>query len=136
MVANLLHTSPQLSFPSATKVLLVEDDDVNRMLLRDYLSHCGYHIQCLPTGNNFFNTIEKFQPQLILLDLKLPGVDGYSLLESIKQQPSLETIPVIVVSAFAFQSDREQAMKLGASRYLVKPINLTELIAAIEEELA
>ena len=135
MTANLLHTSAQLSVPSAKKILLVEDNDVNRMLLRDYLSHCGYHIQCLPTGSNFFNTIEKFQPQLILLDLKLPDVDGYFLLELIKQQPNLETIPVIVVSAFAFQSDREQAMRLGANRYFVKPINLTDLIVAIEEEL-
>ncbi len=136
MTANLLHTSQTLSCPSAKKILLVEDNDVNRMLLRDYLSHCGYHIQCLSTGSNFFDTIEKFQPQLILLDLKLPDIDGYSLLESIKQQPSLESIPVIVVSAFAFESDREQAMNLGASRYFVKPINLTELTLAIEEELA
>jgi len=135
MTANLLHTSPHLSLSSAKRILLVEDNDANRMLLRDYLSHCGYHIQCLPTGNNFFNAIEKFRPQLILLDLKLPDIDGYFLLELIKQQPNLETIPVIIVSAFAFQSDREYAMQLGANRYFVKPINLTDLIVAIEEEL-
>lgn len=135
MTAKLLNTYQRLSSPSAQKILLVEDNDVNRMLLSDYLSYCGYHIQCLPTGSHFFKTIDKFQPQLILLDLKLPDIDGYSLLESIKQQPSLGNIPIIVVSAFAFKSDREHAMKLGASRYLVKPINLTDLIVAIEAEL-
>jgi CheY-like chemotaxis protein len=135
MTTKLLHTYPQCSSSSAKKILLVEDNDVNRMLLSDYLTYCGYHIKCLPAGNNFFKTIEQFQPQLILLDLKLPDIDGYSLLESIKQKPSFCCIPVIVVSAFAFKSDREHAMELGASRYIVKPVNLTDLIAAIEEEL-
>ncbi|MDJ0615508.1 MAG: response regulator [Calothrix sp. MO_192.B10] len=136
MTANLLNTYQRLSSPSAKKILLVEDNDVNRMLLSDYLTHSGYDIQSLPTGSNFFKTIKEFQPHVILLDLKLPDVDGYFLLESIKQQPSFSCIPVIVVSAFAFKSDREHAMNLGASQYLVKPINLIDLIAAIEKELA
>ncbi|MDJ0796313.1 MAG: response regulator [Calothrix sp. MO_167.B12] len=135
MTANLLNTYRRLSSPSAKKILLVEDNDVNRMLLNDYLTHLGYEIESLSAGRNFFKTIMKFQPHLILLDLKLPDIDGYSLLESIKQQPNFSCIPIIVVSAFAFKSDREHAMNLGASQYLVKPINLIDLTAAIEKEL-
>ena len=106
------------------------------MLLSDYLIYCRYEVQSLPEASDFFSTIKKFQPELILLDLKLPDIDGYSLLEKIQQKPHLSKIPVIVVSALAFKADRERAIKLGVRRYFVKPIKLSNLIVAIEEELA
>ena len=136
MTAHLLSIERQIKSPYPRRVLLIEDNDVNRMLLSDYLSYCGYDVQSLSDGANFFATIEKFQPELMLLDLKLPGVDGYLLLEQIQQKPNLSKIPIIVVSAFAFKADRERAINLGASRYLIKPVNLTELLLAIEEELS
>lgn len=136
MTAHLLTIERQIKSPYPRRVLLIEDNDVNRMLLSDYLSYCGYDVQSLSDGANFFSTIEKFQPELMLLDLKLPGVDGYLLLEQIQQKPNLSKIPIIVVSAFAFKADRERAINLGASRYLIKPVNLTELLLAIEEELS
>ena len=88
MTAKLIHPYLQIPPKSAKKILLVEDNDVNRMLLSDYLTYCGYCIKSLPAGNDFLSTIKDFQPQLILLDLKLPDVDGYSLLKSLKQEPS------------------------------------------------
>lgn len=136
MTAQLLTKHQELRYRKAKRILLVEDNDVNRMLLRDYLNYCKYNVQDLPDGYAFFPTICQFQPDLILLDLKLPGIDGYSLLESIKQKPNLSNIPIIIVSGFAFKADRERAMVLGASRYFVKPLNLTDLVIAIEEELA
>ncbi|WP_102221365.1 response regulator, partial [Fischerella thermalis] len=126
----------QLSSHKDKKILLIEDNDINRMLLSDYLSYCKYEVQSLPEGSQFLSTIEKFKPNLILLDLKLPDIDGYSLLAKIQQRSDLQYIPIFVVSAFAFRTDQEKAMKLGARRYFVKPVNLTELILAIEEELA
>ena len=135
MTAKLINPYSQISPKSAKKILLVEDNDVNRMLLSDYLTHCGYCIKSLPAGSGFLSTIKDFQPQVILLDLKLPDVDGYSLLKFLKQDPSHSCIPVIVISAFAFASDKEQAMKLGANHYMVKPVNLTELMTAIEQHL-
>ncbi len=120
----------------AKRILLIEDNHVNRILLSDYLIYCRYEVQSLPEASNFFSTINEFQPELILLDLKLPDIDGYSLLETIQQKPQISKIPVIVVSALAFKADRERAITLGVRRYFVKPIKLSNLIVAIEEELA
>ncbi|MEH1788159.1 MAG: response regulator [Nostoc sp.] len=116
------------------RILLVEDHYLNRMLLSDYLSYCGYEVQSLSEGSTFFSTIEKFEPDLMLLDLKLPDIDGYSLLKQVQQKPDLSKIPIIVVSAFAFKADQELAMSLGARSYFVKPLKLKDLILKIEEE--
>lgn len=116
------------------RILLVEDHDLNRMLLSDYLSHCGYEVQSLSEGSTFFSTIEKFEPDLMLLDLKLPDIDGYSLLKQVQQKPDLSKIPIIVVSAFAFKADKELALSLGARSYFVKPLKLKDLILTIEEQ--
>ncbi|MBW4689437.1 MAG: response regulator [Komarekiella atlantica HA4396-MV6] len=134
MTAHLLTINQQLKSHQLRRILLLEDNDVNRMLLSDYLSYCGYDVQSLSKGSAFFSTIERFQPELMLLDLKLPDIDGYSLLEQIQKKPSLLNIPVIVVSAFAFKADQERAMRLGARHYFVKPVNLKNLILTIEEE--
>ncbi|MUH00175.1 response regulator [Scytonema sp. UIC 10036] len=136
MAAKLLSALQKRQSQQTRRILLIEDNDVNRMLLSDYLSYQGYHVQSLAEASNFFSSVDEFQPELILLDLKLPDIDGYVLLEQIQQQPQLGNIPIIVVSAFAFRADREKAMKLGARRYFVKPINLSHLLQEIQEELA
>jgi CheY-like chemotaxis protein len=120
----------------AKRILLIEDNEANRLLMSDYLSYCSYDVISLAQGSQFFSTIEQFQPHLILLDLKLPDVDGYFLLEQIQQKSDWPNIPIFVVSAFAFQADRERAINLGVRRYFVKPVNLPVLTQAIEEELA
>lgn len=104
-------------------------------MLEDYLVFCGYHILSLEAGSGFFQALADFQPDLVLLDLKLPDIDGYTLLEQMRQLPECRVIPVIVVSAFAFKADQQRALSLGASRYFVKPVTLKDLKQAIEEEL-
>jgi len=136
MTASLLKIEEQFKLYQSKRILLIEDDDVNRILLDDYLNYCGYNVESLSSASNFFSSIEEFQPKLILLDLKLPDIDGYSLLEKMQNQPDYVNIPVIVVSAFAFKADQQRAIDLGACRYFVKPVNLIDLIQAIEEELA
>ncbi|RUR78765.1 response regulator [Chlorogloeopsis fritschii PCC 9212] len=135
MTAQLLKIQQQLQFHRG-RILLIEDNDINRMLLSDYLSHFRFEVQGLAGGADFIATIKSFQPDLILLDLKLPDIDGYSLLERIQQEVGISQIPIFIVSAFAFKEDRERAIKLGARRYFIKPVNLSELVLAIEEELA
>lgn len=120
---------------STDRILLVEDNDANRQLLSDYLTYCGYTLVSLSGGTRFFTTLEEFQPHLILLDLKLPDVDGYTLLEQLQQAPAFQHMPVIAVSAFAFQADQQRALQLGVRRYFVKPVNLNHLKQAIQEEL-
>lgn len=134
MTVELLNINQPLQSHKVRRILLVEDHYLNRMLLSDYLSYCGYEVQSLSEGSAFFSTIEKFEPDLMLLDLKLPDVDGYSLLKQVQQKPDLSKIPIIVVSAFAFKADRELALSLGARNYFVKPLKLKDLILAIEEQ--
>jgi two-component system cell cycle response regulator DivK len=117
------------------RILLIEDNEINRQLTGEYLEHCGYQIRTLATGAEFTNAIVEFEPDLVLLDLKLPDMDGYTVLEQMQQHPDWRTVPTIVISAFAFQADQERALALGARQYLVKPIKLNRLLQVIEEEL-
>lgn len=137
MTAHLLKINIKQQFEShrQRRILLIEDNDVNRMLLSDYLIYFKYNVQSLAGASTFFSTVEKFEPELILLDLKLPDADGFLLLKEIKEKPKYSQIPIIIVSGFAFKADQERAMMLGASRYFVKPVNLSELLLAIEDEL-
>ncbi|MEC4819205.1 MAG: response regulator [Scytonema sp. PMC 1069.18] len=136
MSTQIQSIKQQLHLHYGKRILLIEDNAANRMLLSDYLSYCKYDVQSLSEASNFFCTLEVFKPELIILDLKLPDIDGYTLLEQMQQQSHLCNVPTIVVSAFAFKADQERALRLGARRYFVKPINLQEFILAIEEELA
>ena len=119
----------------AMRILLLEDNDINRQLLSEYLIYLGYQVLGLADGCNLFQALSDFQPQLILLDLKLPGIDGYTILEQIQQSSDWHQVPVIVVSAFAFSADQQRAINLGARRYFVKPVKLPQLKQAIQEEL-
>jgi two-component system cell cycle response regulator DivK len=129
-------TTLQSDSGAITRILLVEDNDVNRQLMTDYLRYCGYEVFSISRGESFAAAMSQFYPHLILLDLKLPDIDGYTLLQQIQQIPDWSEIPVIVVSAFAFQADQQRALNLGARRYLVKPVKLPELINTISEELS
>ncbi|MCY7277236.1 MAG: response regulator [Phormidesmis sp. CAN_BIN44] len=121
---------------SPIRILLIEDNEANRRLMSDYLSYYGFDVFALEEGTQLAATIEQFCPQIILLDLKLPTIDGYALLEQLQQQDDWKQIPTIVVSAYAFQRDQQRALELGACRYLVKPIRLSQLTDVIREELA
>lgn len=115
--------------------MLVEDNDLNRLLLYDYLVVLGYQVFTLKDSSSFFQAVGDFQPHLILLDLKLPGIDGYTLLKQLQQQTQWWDIPAIVVSALASLEDQQRALGLGASRYLVKPVSLQNLAQVIQDEL-
>ena len=120
---------------SPIRILLIEDNEANQRLMSDYLSYCGYEVLALTDGTQLSATLEQFCPQIILLDLKLPMIDGYLLLEQLQQRDDWKQIPTIVVSAYAFQRDQQRALDLGARRYLVKPIRLSQLTDVIREEL-
>lgn len=120
---------------SPIRILLIEDNEPNRRLLEDYLIYQGYSVLSLASGTGFEQTLIEFQPHVMLLDLRLPDIDGCDILEQMQQNPQLSGVPVIVVSARAFITDQRRALGLGARRYLVKPIRLQELLQVIREEL-
>jgi CheY-like chemotaxis protein len=120
---------------TGSRILLIEDDYGNRVLFTDFLKFCGYSVLALADGTDFLEAIENFDPQLILLDLKLPKMSGLSIIEALRNHPKFNQIPILVVSGYAFQSDRHKAMRLGASDYLVKPIQPDALHAAVKAML-
>ena len=117
------------------RILLVEDNEVHRLFTQDFLESRGYHVLSLCDGIYFFETVTEFQPDLLLLDLKLPQVDGFTLLQEL-QQSQWRSLPVVVVSAYAFQQEKQRALNLGVRSYLTKPIRLEAMIQAIETELS
>jgi two-component system cell cycle response regulator DivK len=117
------------------RILFIEDNDDHRFLTQDMLEHYGYTVFGSPNGANFLPLISSFRPHVILLDLKLPGKDGFALLEELLIS-NWHTVPVIVVSAFTFRKEKLRAFHLGARRYLTKPVNLNTLMQAIEAEIA
>ncbi|MBW4487575.1 MAG: response regulator [Trichocoleus desertorum ATA4-8-CV12] len=116
------------------RILIVEDNELHRLITHDCLEAEGYTVLSLPDGLNFFPSVAKFQPDLLLLDLKLPCIDGFTLLQQLKASP-WAAIPVIIASAYAFQSEKRKAIDLGASSYLTKPIALENLVKTIEAQL-
>lgn len=117
------------------RILLVEDDPQYRELLIEYLRLSGYQIESLAGGANFFQTLSQFNPHLILLDLNLPDVDGYTLIEQLQSAPQWQNIPVIVVSGLVFTHEQQRALNLGVRRYLIKPMTFRTLLQVIQEEI-
>lgn len=130
---SVIHSGTQKFLSS--RILLVEDHEISRQLLSDYLGCLGYQVLAIADGKAFFSTLASFQPDLILLDLKIPHLDGYSILKQFQALPIDRQVPIIVVSAYAFKSDQQRALNLGAKKYFVKPINLSQLREAIQEVL-
>lgn len=108
--------------PEQRRILLIEDDYGNRVLFADFLEHCGYRVLPLADGNNCIEMMQEFMPHLVLLDIKLPQVNGLTLIQTIRQHPQFRNLPILVVSGYAFQADRQRAMEAGATDYMVKPI--------------
>jgi two-component system, cell cycle response regulator DivK len=117
------------------RILLVEDNDIHRLLTEEFFKQQGYTIFGIDDGTNFFSTVSTFQPNLVVLDLKLPVVDGFTLLEQL-QQSDWNSVPVIVVSAYTLSSEKQRAFNLGVRRYLTKPISLEVLGRIVKAELS
>jgi two-component system cell cycle response regulator DivK len=127
--------TPESNLQLGARILVIEDNEASRQLMSDYLEYYGYRVMGLDKGAMFAAVMTEFKPHLILLDLKLPDVDGYTLLQQRQRRADWLKVPVIVISAFAFQSDQQRALRLGACQYLVKPVNLTQLKQIIREQL-
>ncbi len=102
------------------KILLVEDDDFIWRAYKDGLERAGYEVEVATEGEGVVEKAKKFKPDLILLDLILPGMDGFEVLESLKKDAELKKLKVMVVSNLGQPGDMKKAMELGAVDYLVK----------------
>lgn len=118
---------------AALTVLLVEDDDLSASLLEYLFTRHGFHVQLAKDGEQARAIIESDEtpPHLIMLDLTLPYVDGYELLQLIRNRPNWQKIPVLVLSGKSQEEDVVRAFKLGASDFMAKPFYPNELIMRI-----
>jgi two-component system cell cycle response regulator DivK len=114
-------------------ILVVEDQEDNRRILRDLLTSAGYEVIEAVTGEEGVASAETHRPDLILMDIQLPGLDGYEATRRIKANPALRQIPVIVVTSYALSGDEVKAFDAGCDAYVSKPFSPRELLAKIRE---
>jgi two-component system KDP operon response regulator KdpE len=117
------------------KILLVDDDPDVRLAMHVRLKANGYDTCFASDALTSVTEARKHQPDVIILDLGLPGGDGFVVIERLKRHPSLSVIPIIVVSARDVSGNKERAIKAGAKIYLQKPVDNNELLANIRQTL-
>jgi two-component system cell cycle response regulator DivK len=117
------------------RILVIEDHEENRRILRDLLTSGGYEIIEATTGLEGVSMAEQERPDLILMDIQLPGIDGYEATRRIKGTPALHRIPIIAVTSYALSGDDAQALEAGCDAYVAKPFSPRALLAKIREYL-
>lgn len=109
------------------RILVVEDNPDNEMLIADILTLLGYEVMHAHDGEEAIQKAASEVPDLILMDLSLPLVDGWTAARTIRENPDLKAIPIIALTAHAMMGDRERALDAGCNDYISKPIDLMEL---------
>jgi two-component system cell cycle response regulator DivK len=117
------------------RILAVDDQEDNRRILRDLLTSAGYEVIEATTGEDAVASAEAQVPDLILMDIQLPGIDGYEATRRIKANPRLRQIPLIVVTSYALSGDEGKALAAGADAYVSKPFSPRALLAKVREHL-
>ena len=115
------------------RILVVEDNEKNMKLFRDVLQATGYETLEAATGEEALDLARSELPALVLMDVQLPGIDGVEALGRLREDPRTASIPVLALTAQAMQGDRERFLEAGFDGYLAKPVNVVELVNAVEE---
>lgn len=119
-----------------TRILVAEDNAVNRELLRELLELRGYTVIEACDGQEALETIEQTHPELLLLDIGMPVLDGFAVVRKIRENPSLARLPVVAVTAYAMRGDREKILSAGFDGYLSKPVDPSSLTKELDRLLA
>ena len=117
------------------RILVVEDHEDNRRILRDLLASADYEMIEAVTGPEGLAMAKAHKPDLILMDIQLPEIDGYEVTRLIKTEPELVSIPIIAVTSFALAGDEERARAAGCAGYVTKPFSPRQLLANIRQHL-
>lgn len=118
------------------KILLVEDDEMNRDMLSRRLVKRGYEVVIAVDGEEGVAMARSGAPHLILMDMSLPGMDGWTATRELKADPATQAIPIIVLTAHAMAGDRERAFEAGCDDFDTKPVELSRLLEKMEALLA
>ena len=114
-----------------TKILLVEDDEANYDMLSRRLIRRGYEVVMAHDGLSGVKMAQTANPDLILMDMNLPEMDGWTATRTIRQIPEIQNVPIIALTAHAITGDRERCLEAGMNDYLTKPIQAPEIIRII-----
>lgn len=114
------------------KILLVEDNEMNRDMLARRLQKRGYEVILAVDGLLAVEMTQKEKPDLVLMDMSLPGLDGWEASRRLKGDPATAGIPIIALTAHAMAEDREKALAAGCNEFETKPVDLTSLLAKME----
>jgi two-component system cell cycle response regulator DivK len=120
---------------NGTRILVVEDNELNLKLVRDVLTYAGYEVMEARTGEQGVALAAECSPDLVLMDLQLPGIDGVEALQQLRASPRTQDVPVVAVTAFAMREDRERAFRSGFDGYVEKPYSVRELPAQVRSFL-
>jgi two-component system, cell cycle response regulator DivK len=118
------------------RILLVEDNEMNRDMLSRRLARRGFEVLIAENGQSGVDLTVSERPDLVLMDMSLPVMDGWEATRRLKADPNTSGIPIIALSAHAMASDRELALAAGCDDYDSKPVDLTRLVRKIEQLLA
>ena len=118
------------------RVLVADDNPAGRELVREGLAEHASSIIEAADGREALEKIREMLPDLVLLDIQMPEMDGYAVLREIRSDPALQGLRVVALTAFAMQGDRERALEAGFDDYLTKPVSVAKLKAQLEPELS
>jgi two-component system cell cycle response regulator DivK len=118
------------------RILVVEDQEDNRQILRDLLGNAGYELVEAIDGEQALAAYAKQRPDLILMDIQLPVMDGYETTRRIRADPESKAIPIIAVTSYALTGDEAKALAAGCNDYVTKPYSPRALLAKVSEHLA
>lgn len=140
MASNLLACELLLPYvypnPSKNIVLIVDHAAVNLRLARRVLESAGFEVCEATDAVSTFEVLKNCRPAMIVIDIQLPGMDGWELTRRLKRNFATQAIPILVVTAFGTQADRDYALAAGCSEFVEKPISSTDLPAIIRRHLA
>lgn len=112
-------------------ILLIEDNEQNRYLATFLLEQHGYRVVSAPDGQQGIEAAKSIAPDLVLLDIQLPSMDGHAVARALRQIPALQPVPVVAVTSYAMVGDREKCLASGCNGYIEKPINPETFVAEI-----
>jgi two-component system cell cycle response regulator DivK len=116
-------------------IIIIEDNEKNRKLVRHILEHEGYRVLEAAEGEEGVRLVKEHAAALVLMDIRLPGIDGIEALRRLREDPATRAIPVMAVTASAMTTDRARIMAAGFDAYQSKPITLKPFVAAVAELL-
>ena len=121
--------------PESKTILHVEDNFDNRLLVRRILQASGYKVVDAENASQAEDTLNHLLPDLILMDINMPDVDGYTLTHQIKMKPGMQNVPIVAITANVMKGDRERTLHAGCDGYIEKPIDVDRFIDQVEKFL-